>query len=289
MRIFITILLIFNSFFFVQSQTTQIYCDFESPCQIITIDSTVTTNIWQIGFADKPNFIFPNNSISTDTILPYPPNNYSVYYVKIPRALSDHWIDVWFYHIVDTEEGQDGGYIEISTDDGQTWENVINCPYYDWDQNMYTDTNLLYNGEPGFSGQKQAIWPTMFSIWMFEIDTLNLRFVFISDSIDSAQSGWSLDEFEFLGGWWGISETQQSIYNIYPNPISSNAVLSFENPESKTFSLDIYSNSGQFISCIDGINGNELRISRESLIPGVYYFRLHDSGSTHCSGRFVVE
>ena len=77
-------------FLFVSStcfcQYTYEYCDFESPCNVIRIDTSSPENIWQIGIAKKPNFFFITNTISTDTLLPYPPNNYSAFYVKIPRA-----------------------------------------------------------------------------------------------------------------------------------------------------------------------------------------------------------
>ena len=76
--ILITALLINSTY----GQATYVYCDFESNCEVITIDTGIIDNIWQIGFADKPNFSFISNTIVTDTTWPYPPNNYSAFKLK---------------------------------------------------------------------------------------------------------------------------------------------------------------------------------------------------------------
>ena len=63
-------------------------CHFESPCNLIVLDTSIIGNIWQIGSTTKPFFNAahsPTKAIMTDTLNVYPPNNQSyfdIYKVK---------------------------------------------------------------------------------------------------------------------------------------------------------------------------------------------------------------
>ncbi len=272
-------------------QATNVFCDFESECDVIRIDTGNAYNIWQIGFANKPNFLFETNSIVTDTLLAYPTNNYSVFHVKIPRALWDFWIFIQFDYMLDTDEGKDGGYIEISSDNGETWENVVNCPYIMDEQWMYTDTNLLFDGSPGFSGSFTNSWPAGFGIEMFELDTLNLRFVFISDSLDTQKSGWSIDNIYFIGWWEGIEEHDQAAIRLYPNPCSDVLHLQYSKSDIRNSKFEVIDISGSVLKTIHFKNqmqgDHNITIDLSEFPAGMYFIRMQSEDNV--SMRKIVK
>lgn len=269
------------------------YCDFDTPCDFIVIDTNFSNNIWQIGFPDKAIFNIGNmsNKIVTDTLLAYGINNLSVFGIDVIRMPLDMWIEVFFNHIIDSDTLQDGGYIEISSDGGATWENIINSPNYfqEWGElGMYSHSDTLYNGIPGFSGFTGTYKQSGFSIGMENTDTLNIRFCFISDSIDNQRNGWCIDELWLLGGWEGIHETNEINYKLYPNPIISESLLSFENPNNEKFTLEIIDSYGRLIKSSDNITSNQVVISSTNFTQGIYLFKLYSHHGAYSQGKFII-
>lgn len=272
-------------------QATSISCDFETSCEVITIDSSIADNLWQIGIPDKPTFNFiPHNKLVTDTIHTYSANNYSVFYVTIPTTPWDFWMDISFEHFYDTDEMMDGGYIEVSEDHGQSWHNVIESPLLIWDQwNMYTDTNLLYDSTPGFSGYSAVYLHSAFTLWTMDLDTLLMRFVFISDSNDNQRNGWCFDYIQFFGWWEGIEEKQARNYKLYPNPVTGTSVITFENPERELMSIEIFNSNGKMIYTKNDIVEDRIYLTKDKLSKGLYIFRILNGHKIHSSGSFIVE
>ena len=118
--------------------------DFESTDSLFTIDTSFTGNIWQIGTPSKLFFDSAwsvPNAVLTDTLNFYPPNNFSVFTIKISdTAWGQPQLNrssISYNHKFDTDSLYDGGYIEISYDGGTSWTNIANDSiadgfYYDW-------------------------------------------------------------------------------------------------------------------------------------------------------------
>lgn len=170
------------------------------------IDTSNIDNIWQIGSPHKTIFNSANtypNVMVTDTINTYPINNQSKFLIKINRNL---WgggpgsiLALQWVQKIDMEIGKDGGMIEYSFDNGSTWANVFNNPYtynfYGFDpQNKDT----LATGEYVFSGT-DSLWRNIWLCFDYNYlatitnDSVFFRFTFLSDSIDSQQDGWMID------------------------------------------------------------------------------------------------
>ena len=96
MKKILTFLLILN-FHFLYSQTPcDNYClNFEdTTClsHLIIDTTTFPQNLWQIGRPQKPLFnsaSSPLNVIITDTVRPYPINNYSMFYIRDKASSGD--------------------------------------------------------------------------------------------------------------------------------------------------------------------------------------------------------
>jgi hypothetical protein len=236
--------------------------DFEENSPYIKINSSAD-NVWQIG---TPLKSFLNSAytvpkaIITDTILGYPPKNFSWFDLYIGGFnMGGTWqggypndIFVDIRHKFDTDTLADGGYITVSWDKGQTWMNVIYDSVYPgmhpmWQYgawggtpNLYSPEQLLSNGEPGFSGNSGGwvhtfmnwfIWPVK-STMDFPPDTMILRFNFVSDENNNNREGWMLDHIRLfsldLGSGINVGLQNSKRFHIAPNPVTSSALITFD-------------------------------------------------------------
>lgn len=221
-------------------------CNFDSPCADLRID-TASNNLWKIGNPHK--IIFNSNGgankvMITDTINNYLVNNHSKFIFKSEfNYLEGFNFIISFKHRFDTDTLKDGGYVELSIDNGQTWYNVIdsNMPFqyqYAQSENFYTSSDSLIDSKVGFSGYSSD-WIVSRFQWLISFplkkdvnDTLLFRFNFISDSIDDGREGWIIDDFEIqMAHFSGLKEENLHI----------NAMI-VPNPNSGTFNIELNKN-----------------------------------------------
>jgi len=272
---------------------------FEEPYQYIEID-TSQQNIWQIGEPSKTFFSSDfdiQNAIVTDTLNNYPPNNYSYFDLKFGNFNhSDYGMSVFFEinHKYDTDTLKDGGYISVSYDMGETWKNIIeddeNFNYMGYkpsdlymNENLYTQTDTLHNGEYGFSGKSEDWVSTVFYWHVYLIrnavdfpnDTTILRFNFLSDDVDNAKEGWMIDNIKLysvdLGG--SIEDNQASKIRIYPNPINENSMIYLESIE-KEISVEILDIQGKLVYHTKCFNTGKIKLKDCKLQHGLYFVRV---------------
>ena len=96
-----------------------------------------------------------------------------------------------FWHYYNTEESWDGGWVEISTNNGVTYTDL--GPYIL--QNGYTN-NINYSGSNlklGFSGSNNGFKQTIIDLSSFAGDSVKFRFVFSADD-NTGVDGWYVDD-----------------------------------------------------------------------------------------------
>lgn len=213
--------------------------NFEEPCSYLIEDSS-EENLWVIGVPSKNYFdaaFAGMNCISTGLTANYPTDNHSHFDLVLSYFNVEHFpysVYLEFNHKFDTDAGKDGGYIEVSHDNGASWKNVV------WDQsycsgpadpekskNLYSDSDTLFNGEPGFSGNSVDWINTRFG-WEYCLvknglesqDTMIIRFNFISDDIDTGKEGWMIDDIRLystkLSG--AVENYNMRTCLVFPNP-----------------------------------------------------------------------
>ena len=272
---------------------------FEEPYEYLQID-TSSQNLWQIG---EPSKIFfnsaysVNNAIVTDTINNYPLNNYSYFDIKIGKFNYgyDYPFDVFIdiKHKFDTDTLKDGGFISVSYDEGITWYNIINdtlgnweiTPYNDpfqYGRYLYTENNTLFNGEYGFSGNSND-WITTTLAW-YNIpvrnnisligDTMIVRFNFISDSLETNNEGWMIDNIKLysvdLGS--GIHDNNKLDFRISPNPFNETTII--ELGDYRKIELSIFDIQGKLVSQNKYFNNQPITINKGKLNSGVYFLKI---------------
>lgn len=284
-----------------QSDTT---ISFEGVSTLIQIDTSYADNIWQIGSPNKVVFdsaYSAPNTIVTDTVAFYPVNNLSSFTLQIPFLNSIDMVDVNFRHKYDTQAGQDGGYIELSCDSGNTWHilhsglfqevDSTNIPY---DAYIYSESDTLYNGKPAFSGQStEWDWGNIsFPCMVAKTDMYCLlRFTFSSDSVDSQHDGWMIDDISIMHiVCSGIEETTRSNVSISPNPISDKAVFQLlEDLQVRDGLIEVFDSYGRIVDTRKGITGNRFEYNVNGIKSGIYSYRLVDGDNFLSSGKFVVK
>ena len=231
-------LYLLSAFTFASSLIAQIdTVNFEIPPAHVHIDSA-GNNIWQIGKPGKNVFdsaYSAPRAIVTDTLLSYPINNTSSFTLDFELYGGQPFIE--FKHRFDSDTLSDGGFIEISSDSGQTWllltdttsldhSNGAFLPYGLETFGFYGVQDSIANGRIGFSGSSSD-WVTstiLFPCYAIKKPfELMLRFTFISDSVSNPNDGWMIDNIviQNQGGCSSIDENQLSQIEVYPNPFST--------------------------------------------------------------------
>jgi hypothetical protein len=302
MKIQLTLLfiLIFN-YAFAQIGNTWLLITFEDNMgnfyeDYIKID-TSSNNIWQIGTPSKAIINYNGASykgIVTDTVDPYPINAYSSFVFTIPFQFmgNDYVNNVFkcqcdytsfsFNGKFDTDTLLDGGTIELSYDGGQTWFNAISDTIYDEGNLLYDSTSYISSlNQPGYSGVSIES-PSYSDNWFFGSkywhwihnpnvetpDSIMVKFVFASDSIQNNRGGWLIDEIGVVKGLLiGVEEIKiEENFSVYPNPVTS--ILSVKAKEDFNFRIYIYDLTGKLILEKEVISGIDLNV--EYLSTGIY-------------------
>lgn len=222
-------------------QSNNFETEYEMP---IMIDITNQSNIWQIGKPSKSifsNALSEPNALITDTLDFYPISNQSSFSFKI--NMSTLWTGFPYFMLLwnqkmDCEIGKDGGMIEVSYDSMQTWVNIFEDSVYQPITIGDLDSDTLYNGEIGIT-EIDTIWKQVGFCWSSEngnpVDEIFIRFTFDSDSVDTFQEGWILDNFEayptIIDNIEELADKEKNeLYlEVYPNPSSNQITVKKKN------------------------------------------------------------
>lgn len=264
-------------------------CDFESQCPKVILYSQIPGNLWQVGIPSKTIFNAahsPVKALVTDTANAYPNSNHSWFDLILLEPWEYYNPLVSFYHKWDMDSLTEGGWIDISYDNGLSWKNVINdtvgfsynYPYIN-SNNLYGINDTLDNGNPAFTGSSNGWVLTQLQwVWFIPIkkmdspqgDTIRLRFHFLSDSTQTSKDGWMIDDLridnvQYLGSI-GEYESNTAI-KLWPNPASNE--LQFTVSNKMLISANILGYDGRLIFAIEDLRGLE-KLSIAALKPGIY-------------------
>lgn len=311
MKNLITILLTFSLFtLFAQEKdvgdTTVVeLITFESESDYF-VQSTATTNIWQVGQPSKSNFSEAYsglNAVVTDTLNSYPPNNHSWFDIMLTSD-NYNWYSYFhgisFYQKLNTDTLLDGGYISVSYDLGESWKNIIydsnyfsgySNPLYwsitpvdKWNTtNLYSNDEKLFNDEPGFSGVIDNWEYVAFSWWVEPVknyddwtDTVLIRFNFISDATETAKDGWIIDDLSIFWVDVGSNIHEKPLVanlEVFPNPIVNFATIRSKNQQ-EVLHYELFNILGEKLQQ-KTVNNSEFTFEKENLDSGVYLIKCY--------------
>ncbi|MBK9108945.1 MAG: M36 family metallopeptidase [Saprospiraceae bacterium] len=217
-----------------------------------------------------------------------------------------------FYHFFNTEQGFDGGIVEVSTD-GLIWRQVESQKF---SLNTYTgpvnyQTFVTPNIE-AFSGQSAGFIPSVIDFSDFKNQDIQVRFRFANDSLNVSPNtstilGWVVDNIEFINpkfynsdiclttnegdhictslpGKGVLADSDKIVgtkdqelkysVSVYPNPVESYILLR-RDIESDYKELHFVNVNGQVLKSIS-LEGNEpvLKINTQDLPKGMILLKL---------------
>jgi hypothetical protein len=275
----------------------------DSSAYYFYFDTTQTNNIWQVGAPDKTIFnygYYYPRALVTDTVNAYPINNISSFQFSIlncsyqevgENCSGNFWGPIIsFVHKVETDNGFDGGTIEVSHNNGISWVNLLQ-DYMNLIQiggDIYTLNDTVASlGKPGFSGSSE--WEEIniyYQISPLTMDTITFRFTFASDAIETNQDGWMIGFISVGGIFESIDEIQNnSLITIDPNPASDKLLL-HRTKTSPNQTVQIMNNPGQVV-----YNNTDFfpeTIDLKHFTNGIYVLKYSD-GKNFAIKRFIVQ
>ena len=229
-------------------------------------------NLWQIGSPHKSVFNSPYtapNAIVTDTINAYPPNDTSVFYIKLPSSdpygfFVDH---LSFRYQLDIDSGS-YGRVDVSTDLGMSWTDITSLSGYYYS----SDTPQLNISTTGW---------TLYNVDYFfpMVDSVFFRFTFISDSTTTTRNGWIIDDINYSYYFEDVPMlTNDKIFNIYPNPVTTSVTITSTTIPIKH--VEIINLLGQVVYTTND-NAEKVVADVGSLLPGLYLVKINDLVTKH--------
>ena len=170
-----------------------------------------------------------------------------------------------FFHYFDTHSGHDAGYLQISTDATETWQNLGPEMFRNEYPRAIDYGTFVIPFLSGFSGKSNEYIDTWIDLSAFKDETINIRFRFATDdtSVDGeVYDGWYIDDFEYIDiityngeaciaseeGDMACDELKDRGIKIIPEPATTSAddledptldFKAFPNPANNTINLSI--------------------------------------------------
>jgi hypothetical protein len=287
------------------------YCDFSTNCLSVHLDTTIPSNIWRIGQTSKTDFLPSTSAIVTALSVPYPINNDSYFDVTV-YGIKYNYINplITFDHKYISDTLNDGGYIEVSFDQGSTWKNVVydSTMFYNFGNtgrtNIYSTIDTITGKIPSFNGASNgwvhseiewAWWMMTKSVNDFSFpasDTLILRFHFKSDNTQTNKAGWIIDNINIsniiIGGVDDIFPDNAYI-SISPNPVSEYANVQLMKENVFIHSIGLYDALGNCVFLEHGLKIRNYAFNKNILQPGIYIMKIEDSDAMFYSRKCVIE
>ncbi len=106
-----------------------------------------------------------------------------------------------FWHTYSIEAGWDGGFIQLSNDGGQNWDNLEdNFISHGYDRRLANFDNPVIGNQMAFTGESNGFIQSIIDLSEYSNQFVIMRFVFGSDSSVS-RTGWYIDAIALYNGY----------------------------------------------------------------------------------------
>ena len=234
------------------------------------------------------------NAWATDLQSDYPPLADNYLYTAPFDVKAYRCYELSFWHWFETEENFDGGNIEFTLDDGQTWQVLGSDQDSSWYNTPYVQAlDAIY---PGFSGSSGG-WIKAFKRFsIFGDGRVQFRFRFASTATIHGE-GWMIDDicFEQVSGncqsiGQGDFPPVLSTMQLYPNPVGEelSIVLPETHRSSGHIEIKITNAMGATVLMVrrDLANDQHYNIDVSALAPGSYTVEV-TSDQARSVGMFI--
>ncbi len=218
------------------------------------------------SFTDSPTGNYGNNANNSMTLTT--PINIAAYPVVFLN----------FWHRYATEAGFDFCKVEVSSNNGTTWQTVTS---YSGTLSVWTQVSLDITSFAGGSAN------------------LKVRFTLTSDGGTTAD-GWYVDDIKLTnyGTVTGVNQiselaTTYSLKQNYPNPFNPSTKINYAIAKSGFVSLKVFDITGKMVA--DLVNNNqttgvyEVNFNASVLASGVYYYRIESQDFVETKKMLLIK
>jgi hypothetical protein len=222
-------------------------------------------------YSPTHSFAYPN----------YAANANSSMTLSFPLNLSSYPVAyLEFWHKYGVETGYDYCYVEVSSDNGTTWQNVAT---YNGTMTTWTKQSFDISSKVNLSGN------------------FRIRFRLTSDG-NTQGTGWYVDNIKITnyqgqitgtGNNLGIIPDKYSLGQNYPNPFNPSTSIKFGLSKSGIVKLIVYDVTGKVISTLlnETFNAGEHTVlfNAENLSSGVYYYKLESGNFSDTKKMLLIK
>ncbi len=230
-------------------------------------------------------------------------SNYSHGRLMTPALCLGNNATLTFWHWIKAEL-QGGGYawdgaiVEISTDGGETWNQITPTGGYPYSITL----NSSFPFEPG---TPCFAWTDVWTEVVFDLSayegSARIGFSFGSDG-SVAREGWYIDDITVTDDLASIDideddlevmPTTFALHGVSPNPMSSRGTIMFDVPRTSRVSIELYDVTGRSIDTLADSVFEPGRYSRtinygSSIAPGVYFLSMRSADFAATSKVIVL-
>jgi hypothetical protein len=97
-----------------------------------------------------------------------------------------------------------------------------------------------------------------------------------------------IDDVTFSGGTIAIPELlNEKLWQIYPNPTNDFSIIEFKSLSSNS-NLKIFNSQGKLVKSVKNISNDNVKIEKDNLKPGVYYFLINNELKELSKGKWII-
>jgi hypothetical protein len=291
--------------------------DFQDSTLFIFSKSTVEAATWEVNALENDSNI--SASIIGDT---KEGESYLTYQNELPITSSSNLLK--FRHKFNTELGLDGGIIQFSFDQGNTWQNIERELFIANGYNEYLTYDILYNDtRPAYSGSQD--WKiALIDLSKYMGQTMMLRFNYTQQFLvnTTPTTGWIIDDIEVLekspitltGEVISSNQSPQPFtfsthvasdffatptfeiiqiedyFSVSPSPAEEQITLNWQSDKNERITIQLYTANGQviFSQNYESKNGqNSFAININNLAAGSYFVKMANHSFT--SSRLFIK
>lgn len=166
-----------------------------------------------------------------------------------------------FWHYYNTELNYDGGVIEVTADNGATWQDLGSKILFGGYPDAM-DASTVLAGRKAFTGTNGNFTFVRVDMSAYNGKTIRVRFRMTADAGGNVE-GWYVDDIQFVSGCSVVNKA--TLYNASNAAVDSSSVFTLVTPLSTasiSLTFDAYRNTNSVSSHLIWKTNNELNISR---------------------------
>lgn len=111
------------------------------------------------------------------------------------------------------------------------------------------------------------------------------REYFGGPNYNSGAQIWRTDLFTAMNE----TENKSCKTTVFPNPFSNNAIIQFDSDCAEISQLAIYDMIGNLILSFENPRDNQIKIEKNNLNTGMYFYQIHTKIGVSTTGKFIIE